>query len=304
MMQADKEVKGFVKLLWTQLIPLNDNPSFQDKFKDDKLTFLVNITDGKYAGLIQIDKGVIQVESVNNGDKKYMKELFKQYDCDGMLETTMATLIEIAQGNLSTRAMLKEILKKNMRVKGIKKLRILSALFDFKMKTLGINSGTLMRDVIKKWAEVYGDSPFLTYVDDFDKGLDEKYSFKDMHTISNQLANGFLAKRINKGDGIALMNINSPEYLFTILAAMKVGAYIVLVNTELKGEGLRYILEHSEASSIIIHWSFLDSFLEIRDQLPKLKKIIVNLRDAPNEFKIPEGAVIINQLMQYQIYLC
>ena len=155
-MQIENEVKGFVKLLWTQLIPLNDNPKFQSFFKNDKLAFLINITDDDYAGLIQINKGEIQVESVKNGNKKYMKKLYEQYDCDGMLETTMAMLLEIAQGNLSTGAMLKEILKKNMRVKGIRKLRILSDLFDFKMKSLNINSRSLMRDVIKKWAEAYG----------------------------------------------------------------------------------------------------------------------------------------------------
>ena len=44
-MEEDKKVKGFVKLLWQQLIPLNDNPKFLLRFKNDDLTFLINITD-------------------------------------------------------------------------------------------------------------------------------------------------------------------------------------------------------------------------------------------------------------------
>jgi len=297
-METEKEIKGFVKLLWQQLIPLNDNPKFQERFKEDELTFLINIWDGDYAALIQIRKGKVSIESVKNGDKKFMKELFKQYNCDGLLGTTIDILFEIAQGNLSTGAMAKLIIKKKLRVKKIKKVRILEMLFNFNSISHNINRGTMIRDIIVKWADYYGDKTYLTYIVDFDKGLDEKYSYKDMHTISNRFANGLLDLGIGRGNGIALMNINSPEYLFTIFAAMKLGAYIVLVNTGLKGEGLKYILEHSDASSIVVHWSFLDTFLEIKDQLPKLKKIIVDLRDAPDNFKVPAGANVIGKFME------
>lgn len=297
-MEKEKEVKGFVKMLWQLLIPLNENPKFQEKFKNDNLTFILNIWDGDYAALIKVIEGTVSVESIKNGDKKVMKELFKKYNCDGMLETNLGLLFEISQGNLSTGAMAKQILKKKLRVKGVKKVRILEMLFNFNVISHGINKETMVRDVILKWADYYGDKNFLTYVVDFDKGLDEKYTYKDMHTISNRFANSMINLGIGRGDGIALMNINSPEYLFTIFGAMKLGAYIVLVNTGLKGEGLKYILDHSDASSIVVHWSFLDSFLDIKDQLPNLKKIIVDLRDAPVDFNVPKGVEVIGKFIE------
>ncbi len=294
-MEKNTELKGFVKILWQQLIPLNDNPKFKLKFKDEDLAFIINITDGDYAALIQINGGVVHIESIKNGNKKYMKELFTKYNCDGMLETNLGLLFEIAQGNLSTGAMAKQILKKKLRVKGLKKVRILESLFNFNVYSQGITGESILREIITKWADKYGDKTFLTYVVDFDKGLDEIYSYKQMHAISNQFANGLIDLGIGRGDGIALMNINSPEYLFTIFGAMKIGAYIVLVNTGLKGDGLEYIIDHSDASSIVVHWSFLDSFLEVRGKLPKLKKIIVDLRDAPDNFKVPEGLEILGK---------
>lgn len=297
-MKEDKKVKGFVKLLWQQLIPLNDNPKFQLRFRDDDFTFLINITDGDYAALIQIDKGVVSIESVRNGNKKYMKELYKKYNCDGMLGTNLANLVKISQGNLNTGAMLKEIIKRKIRVKGVKNLRLLDVIFNFNVNSHKITRETIIRDIINKWADYYGDKTFLTYIADFDKGLDEKYSFKDMHSISNRFANGFLDLGISRGDGIAIMNINSPEYIFTIFAAMKLGAYVVLVNTGLKGDGLKYIIDHSDASSIVVHWTFLDTFLEVRDQLPNVKKIIVDLRDAPDNFEVPTGVEIIGKFME------
>ena len=292
------DIKGFVKIIWQQLIPLNDNPKFRSRFRDEDLTFIINIIDGDYAALIKIKEGIVNVESIKNGDNEYMKKLYKKHNTDGMLQTSLATLLKIADGDLSMLAMLKKIIKGQMKVKGIRKLLLLESLFDFNSKSLDITNNTILRDIIKKLAEVYEDKTFLTYIVDFDKGLDEKYSFRDMHRISNQLANGFLDIGIGKGDGIALMNLNSPEFLFTIFAAVKLGAYVVLINNGLKGDGLKYIIDHSDASSIVVHWSFLDTFLEIRDQLPKLKKMIVDLRDAPDDFKVPEGFEIITKLME------
>ncbi len=298
MPRENETVHGFAKLISAQLMPLNNNPMFKQAFHDQKLSFLINIADGEFAALIKIDHGVVSVESVKNGDKAYMNSLYTDQNCDAFLEAPVATLIGVSTGDLSTGALLKEILKRRVRVKNIKKLQIMKGLFNFNAKSFNITRQTLMRELIKKWAEFYGDKPFLTYVADFDKGLDEKYSFKDIHLYSNRLANGFLKIGIGRGSGIALMNINSPEYLFTILAAMKVGAFVVLVNTGLKGDGLKFIIDHSDASGIVVHWLFLDSFLEIRNQVPKLKKIIVDLRDAPNDFKVPAGFDVIGKLME------
>ncbi len=292
------EVHGFAKIIWAQLIPLNNNPTFKQAFKDQKLSFLINIADGDFAALIKIEKGVVSVESVKNGDKAYMDKQYAEHKCDAYLEATVAMLIAISTGELSTGAMLKNILRKKMRVKNIKKLKIMQELFNFNQKSLNIHGQTLMRDVFKIWADFYGDKTFLTYVVDFDNGLDEKYSYKDMHAFSNRLANGFLNIGIGRGTGIALMNINSPEYIFTVFAGMKLGAYIILVNTGLKGEGLKFSIDHSDASAIVVHWSFLDTLLEIKDQMPKLKKIIVDLRDAPNDFKVPAGCEVIGKLME------
>lgn len=300
-MQKETEInniKGFVKVIWQQLMPLNKNPKFKLKFKDQDFTFIINIIDGDYAAFIKVKKGEINVESIKNGDKAYMKNLYNKHNCHGMLETNLSTLIDLASGNLSTGAMLKKILKKQMRVKGLKNLRVLSDLFDYNLRSLGITGKTMLKDVIKNYAEFYGTKPFLTYVSDFDKGRDEIYTYKDIHLLSNRLGNGLIDLGIGRGDGIALMSINSPEYLFTILAAMKLGAYIVLVNTGLKGEGLKYIIDHSDASSIVVHWSFLDTILDIKDELPKVKNLIIDLRDAPENNKVPEGVQTIEKLME------
>ena len=165
-------------------------------------------------------------------------------------------------------------------------------------KKFRLRRNTILRDVIKNKAETVGDKVFMTYVRDFDNNIDEKYTYKDMHLMSNRLANGLLNLGLKKGDGIALMEINSPEFLSTVFATFKAGMYSVMVNISLRGEGLTYIIDHSDASAVIIHWSFLNAVLDIRSQLPKINHIIVDTSEAPEDFKLPEGTVSFQEVMK------
>ena len=63
------------------------------------------------------------------------------------------------------------------------------------------------------------------------------------------------------------------------------------------GEGLIFILDHSEAKAIIINHAFLNTYLEVKDQLKNIKHVIVNLRDAPSDFELPEGTISLQEVM-------
>ncbi len=164
-------------------------------------------------------------------------------------------------------------------------------------KQLGVTATTTLGDIIKRKAEKVGDKVYLTYIRDFDKGLDEKYTYRDMHMQSNRLANGLLKLGINKGDGIAIFQINSPEYLFVLFSAFKMGCYCVLVNTGLKGEGLQYIIDHSDSKVLVIHWTFISRYMNLKNQLPKIKHVIVDINEAPTNLELPEGAISLQSVM-------
>ncbi len=167
-----------------------------------------------------------------------------------------------------------------------------------KKKKFRLSRRTILRDVVKHKAETVGDKVYITYIRDFDKGIDEKYTYNDMHLMSNRLGNGLLKLGLKKGDGVALIEINSPEFLLTIFATFKAGIYSVMVNIALRGDGLKYIIDHSDASTIIVHWSLIDAVLDIKSQLSKIKHIIVDINEAPADFKLPEGTVSLKEVMQ------
>jgi len=166
-------------------------------------------------------------------------------------------------------------------------------LSDFK-----ITETTTFNDVVKNKAETVGDKVFLTYIRDFDKGLDEKYTYRDIHLYSNRVANGLSKFGLKAGVGLSLMEINSPEFLFTLFATWKLGGYAVLINTALKGVTLQYIIDHSDSEILMIHWSMIDAYLDIKDEVPKLKQVIVDINEAPADFKLPNGMISLQEILE------
>lgn len=174
----------------------------------------------------------------------------------------------------------------------------MNALTNMLQKQLDISPTDTFTDIVKKKAERVGDKVYLTYVRDFDKGIDEKYTYRDMHIQSNRLANGLTKLGLKSGDGISVYQINSPEFLFTLFAAWKMGCYVVLVNTGLRGDGLQYIVDHSDSNTFLTHWSLLDNYLKIKDELPKIKHVLVDMNEAPADFKLPKGILSLQSVME------
>lgn len=84
----------------------------------------------------------------------------------------------------------------------------------------------------------------------------------------NNLSKGLLKIGVKKSDKISILMANYPEWLYSIFAIAKVGGIIVPINTRYKTTELKYILEHSESTTLIM----MDEFLNI-DYLQMLEEI-------------------------------
>lgn len=78
-----------------------------------------------------------------------------------------------------------------------------------------------------------------------------KITYQEILAAADRFA-GFLSDQgVQKGDKIALFLRNSPEFIYTIFAASKLGAIVVPINTFLKEDELSYILEDSGSSLLV-----------------------------------------------------
>lgn len=79
-----------------------------------------------------------------------------------------------------------------------------------------------------------------------------RYSYRELLAIVNQLARGFLKLGIVPGEHLALWTPNISEYIITELAAAKIGAVLVSVDTNAQTPQLEYLLRQSDSASVIM----------------------------------------------------
>jgi crotonobetaine/carnitine-CoA ligase len=125
---------------------------------------------------------------------------------------------------------------------------------------------------------------------------DQQITYGQLNQRTNRVANGLTGLGIKPRDGIAIMMPNRPEFLDAFFATQKLGTYAVPVNIALKGEGLAYILNHSEAKALFISADLVESLLPIRETLPAIKHLIVDTIEAPADFAMPPGAITLAEL--------
>ncbi len=123
-------------------------------------------------------------------------------------------------------------------------------------------------DFLKRCVRYYPDK--LAVIDG-----DIRFSYSDFYQRTNRLANALLGLGVEKGSRVAIMERNSYQYLELFYAVAKIGAVLVLVNWRLKGKELFYILNNSEARSIVFGEEFYPILQEIQPELPQLKNHIV-----------------------------
>ncbi len=121
-------LRGLPKAIAGAIEPLNSMETFKEKFKDTEVKILLNAKDGKYAALLVIDKGTIHVESIENKPKENLKKKIAGWD--GLLETDMNTFLSLIDGgDITTGKVVKKILMRKVKIRGIKNVLVLLELF-------------------------------------------------------------------------------------------------------------------------------------------------------------------------------
>ena len=127
--------------------------------------------------------------------------------------------------------------------------------------------------LIEEGSRRHEDRPFLLY-----KG--QWISWAKLDWRSGQVARGLAELHVKKGDKIAILLDNSPEYLYFWFGINKLGAIEVSVNTAFKGDILKYILEQSDATAIVVGSKYLDVLAPELPGLPALHRIVIADGDA------------------------
>jgi long-chain acyl-CoA synthetase len=107
-------------------------------------------------------------------------------------------------------------------------------------------------------------------------GIYEGYNYKEFKVETENFALGLAALGIRRGDKIAIMAENRPEWVFSDMAILGLGAVDVPLYPSLTAESVQFILNNSESKGIIVSNKFqLNKVLKIKANCFSLKFIIL-----------------------------
>jgi long-chain acyl-CoA synthetase len=141
------------------------------------------------------------------------------------------------------------------------------------MEQVTREKGDTWPQILKYNHEKYGDNYRAMRHKHY--GIWQPYTWKDYYQNVKYLSLGLVSLGFEPGDKLLIIGDNAPQWYYAELAAqanhgVSVGVYSDLVPSEIK-----YIAENCEARFAIVEdQEQIDKLLEIKDELPLLKKII------------------------------
>ena len=137
-------------------------------------------------------------------------------------------------------------------------------------------------ELLERKAVENGDREFLVY-------RDRRVTYRQMNDCANRVAHRLMEAGAGPGDGVGILMTNSPEFLFAFYGAQKAGCYTVPINTGLIGDGLEYIVNHSQVAFLFVDRELLSNLEPIRPRCTGLRGVVVFDESSPDTRPPGEG---------------
>ena len=118
------------------------------------------------------------------------------------------------------------------------------------------NRSHTLRDLIEALAAKYGDRVALA-------SDSQSLTYRALNAQANRYARWARDRGIGKGDVVALMMPNCPEYLTVWAGIAKIGGVTALINTNLSGASLAHSLSIVGARAVLVDASLLDRYATV-----------------------------------------
>jgi fatty-acyl-CoA synthase len=100
---------------------------------------------------------------------------------------------------------------------------------------------------MEKVFEKFKDEEALVLVED-----NRRFTYKELKDQVDVISKSLISIGIKKGDHIALLSRNSPEWIIVFLATLKIGAVLVCLNYSSTEEELDFMLKQSDSTILIV----------------------------------------------------
>ncbi|MCL2832281.1 MAG: AMP-binding protein [Treponema sp.] len=161
---------------------------------------------------------------------------------------------------------------------------------EFLEKTLG--------QVLRENAQKQPDHDFLVYAD-----RDLRFTYAEFDKRVDDLAKGFLAMGLKKGDHVGIWATNVPDWNTVLFACARAGMVLVTINTSYRISELEYLLKQSDCACLCVidGWRDADYVSIVYELVPELRTCA---RGALKSEKFPflKNVIYIGQQKQRGMY--
>jgi long-chain acyl-CoA synthetase len=126
-----------------------------------------------------------------------------------------------------------------------------------------MNLKSMLEDMADKYAEktaiVYGD---------------RRISYSELDEASNKVASTLLKSGVKKGDRVAMMLSNSPEFVITYFGIVKIGALAVPLEPKYKVSELTHIFDNALPKVLVAESTVLESLIPVLTKFRSIEHVI------------------------------
>ncbi|AKU27546.1 AMP-dependent synthetase [Geobacillus sp. LC300] len=144
-------------------------------------------------------------------------------------------------------------------------------------------------DVLQERAGEFGSQPALTF-------YDKTITYAELAAAVNRFASSLQARGVQKGDRVAIMLPNCPQYVIAYYGILQAGAIVTQVNPMLVERELAYLLKDSGAKMIVIYEPLYPRLAAVRGETAVEQAVTVSL-GAPPSVALAEGDVTFDEFL-------
>ncbi|WP_375266807.1 AMP-dependent synthetase/ligase [Planktotalea sp.] len=120
-------------------------------------------------------------------------------------------------------------------------------------------------------------------------GIWRSHSWEDYYTRAKHLGLGLVSLGLKRGEVVSILSEDNKEWMYTDMGVQSVGGICSGVYTTDSASQLEYLVNNSDSRFLIVeNDEQLDKFLQVREQMPDLIKVIVIDREGLHGFSDPQ----------------
>jgi fatty-acyl-CoA synthase len=130
----------------------------------------------------------------------------------------------------------------------------------YRMRHVKPDSAITITDIVEGFGRSTPDAIAILYED-------RVVTYRELNESANRYARWARAAGVKRGDVVALLMENRPEYLFAWLGIVRIGAIAALVNTNLRGGALAHSISIARAGHLVLGAELAENYAEARPSL-------------------------------------